>query len=94
MTPSLEIKSPVVSTRSKPASEMSKYKPKGLQKKQTGPKNHQSKGNGKENWHRPYPKAYRIPKLEPSAVDSVSNMARTLIEFTSKEQEVMNRTFT
>ncbi|MBW0593049.1 hypothetical protein O181_132764 [Austropuccinia psidii MF-1] len=75
MTPSLEIKSPVVSTGSKPSSEMSKYKPKGLQKKQKGPKNHQSKGNGKENWHRPYPKGYRIPKLEPSAVDSVSLQA-------------------
>ncbi|MBW0579825.1 hypothetical protein O181_119540 [Austropuccinia psidii MF-1] len=51
------------------------------------------KGKGKENWHRPYPKGYRIPKLELSAVDSVFNMARTLMEFTAKEQERMNRTF-
>ncbi|MBW0493969.1 hypothetical protein O181_033684 [Austropuccinia psidii MF-1] len=39
------------------------------------------------------PQGLRIPKLEPSAVDSVFNMARTLMEFTSKEQEKMNSTF-
>ncbi|MBW0515983.1 hypothetical protein O181_055698 [Austropuccinia psidii MF-1] len=51
------------------------------------------KGKRKENWHRPYPQGHRIPKLEPSAVDSVFNMAGTLMEFTAKEQERMNRTF-
>ncbi|MBW0592810.1 hypothetical protein O181_132525 [Austropuccinia psidii MF-1] len=40
-----------------------------------------------------FPQGYRIAKLEPSAVDSVFNMARTLMEFTAKEQERMNRTF-
>ncbi|MBW0583990.1 hypothetical protein O181_123705 [Austropuccinia psidii MF-1] len=89
MTPALETEYPVASTSSKPAPEVSKDKPKGPWKKQRGPKNHQ----GKANWHRPYPQGYRIPKLEPSAVDSVFNMARTLIEFTAKEQERMNRTF-
>ncbi|MBW0587407.1 hypothetical protein O181_127122 [Austropuccinia psidii MF-1] len=89
MTPALETEAPVVSTSSKPAPEVSKDKPKGPQKKQRGPKNHQ----GKANWHRPYPQGYRIPKLEPSAVDSVFNMARNLMEFTAKEQERMNRTF-
>ncbi|MBW0479667.1 hypothetical protein O181_019382 [Austropuccinia psidii MF-1] len=51
------------------------------------------KGKGKVNWHRPYPQGYRIPKLEPSAVDSVFNMARPLMKFTDKGQERMNRTF-
>ncbi|MBW0501685.1 hypothetical protein O181_041400 [Austropuccinia psidii MF-1] len=51
------------------------------------------KGKGKENWHRPYPQGYRNLKLEPSAVDSVFNMARTLMEFTAKEQESMKRNF-
>ncbi|MBW0554905.1 hypothetical protein O181_094620 [Austropuccinia psidii MF-1] len=88
----LEI-TPVASTNSKPAPEMSKDKPKGPQKKQKGLKNNQGKGKGKANWHRPYPQGYRIPKLEPSAVDSVFNMARTLMEFTSKEQEKMNWNF-
>ncbi|MBW0586341.1 hypothetical protein O181_126056 [Austropuccinia psidii MF-1] len=76
-----------------PAPEVSKDKPKGPQKNQGGPKNNQSKGKGKANWHRPYPQGYRIPKLEPSAVESVFNMARTLMEFTAKEKEKMNRTF-
>ncbi|MBW0571097.1 hypothetical protein O181_110812 [Austropuccinia psidii MF-1] len=79
MTPDLEKEVPVASSSSKPAPEVSKDKPKGPQRKQRGPKNHQSKGKGKANWHRPYPKRYRIPKLEPSAVDSVFNMARTLM---------------
>ncbi|MBW0588219.1 hypothetical protein O181_127934 [Austropuccinia psidii MF-1] len=89
MTPDLETEAPVASTSSKPAPEVSKDKPKGPQKKKRGPKNHQ----GKANWHKPYPQGYRIPKLEPSAMDSVFNIARTLLEFTAKEQERMNRTF-
>ncbi|MBW0559643.1 hypothetical protein O181_099358 [Austropuccinia psidii MF-1] len=93
MTPALETEGPVASTSSKPSPEVSKGKLKGPQKKQKGPKNHQDKGKCKANWHRPYPQGYRIPKLEPSAVDSVFNMARPLMEFTAKEQERMNRTF-
>ncbi|MBW0577024.1 hypothetical protein O181_116739 [Austropuccinia psidii MF-1] len=89
----LETEGPVVSPSSKPALEVSKDKPKGPQKKQRDSKNHQRKGKGKANWHRPYPQGYRIPKLEPSAVDSVFDMARTLMEFTAKEQERMNRNF-
>ncbi|MBW0587911.1 hypothetical protein O181_127626 [Austropuccinia psidii MF-1] len=93
MTPALETEAPVASTSSKPVPEVSKDKTKGPQKLQRGPKNHQSKGKGKANWHTPYPQGYRIPKLEPSAMDSVFNMAGTLMEFTAQEQERMNRTF-
>ncbi|MBW0584725.1 hypothetical protein O181_124440 [Austropuccinia psidii MF-1] len=93
MTTYLETEAPVASTSSKPAPEASKDKPKRPQKKQRGPKNHQGKSKSKANWHRPYPQGYRIPKLQPSAMDSVFNMARTLMEFTAKEQERMNRTF-
>ncbi|MBW0497160.1 hypothetical protein O181_036875 [Austropuccinia psidii MF-1] len=84
MTPALE-EGPVASTSSKTAPETSKEKPKGPQKKKKGPKNHQGKRKGKEDCHRTYPQGYRIPNLEPSAVDSVFNMARTLMEFTGKE---------
>ncbi|MBW0528129.1 hypothetical protein O181_067844 [Austropuccinia psidii MF-1] len=79
MTPDLEKEGPVVSSSSKPAPEVSKEKPKEPQKKQKGPKNHQEKGKGKANWHRPYPQGYRIPKLEPSDVESVFNLARPLM---------------
>ncbi|MBW0511074.1 hypothetical protein O181_050789 [Austropuccinia psidii MF-1] len=91
MTPALEKEGPVASTSSKTAPEVSKDKPKGPQKKKRGLKNHKGKGKGKANWDRPYPQGYRIPKLEPSAMDSVFNMARTLMEFTAKEKERMNR---
>ncbi|MBW0496076.1 hypothetical protein O181_035791 [Austropuccinia psidii MF-1] len=93
MTPALETEGPVASTISKPAPEVSKDKPKGPQKKQKGPKNYKGKGKAKANWHRPSPQGYRIPKLEPSPVDSVFNMARTLVEFTAKENKRINRTF-
>ncbi|MBW0581984.1 hypothetical protein O181_121699 [Austropuccinia psidii MF-1] len=65
MTPALEKEGSVASTSSKPAPKVSKYKPKGPQKRQKGPKNHHGKGKGKTHWHRPYPQGYRIPKLEP-----------------------------
>ncbi|MBW0580910.1 hypothetical protein O181_120625 [Austropuccinia psidii MF-1] len=93
MTPALEKEGPVASKSSKPAPEQYKYKPKGPQKKQRGPSKNQGKVKGKANWHRPYPQGYRILKLESSAVDSVFGMARTLLEFTAKEQGRMNRTF-
>ncbi|MBW0552639.1 hypothetical protein O181_092354 [Austropuccinia psidii MF-1] len=83
MTPALE-EGPVASTGSKPAPEAAKEKPKGPHKKKKCPKNNQGKGKSKANCHRPYPQGYRIPKSEPSAMDSVFNMARTLLEFTAK----------
>ncbi|MBW0537664.1 hypothetical protein O181_077379 [Austropuccinia psidii MF-1] len=93
MTPALETKGPLAFTSSKPPPEVSKDNPKGPHKIQGGTKNHQGKGKGNANWQRPYPQGYRIPKLELSAVEGVFNMARTLMEFTAKEQERMNRTF-
>ncbi|MBW0593986.1 hypothetical protein O181_133701 [Austropuccinia psidii MF-1] len=44
-TPDLETEVPVASTSSKPTPEVSKDKPKGPQKKQRRPKNHQDKAN-------------------------------------------------
>ncbi|MBW0550180.1 hypothetical protein O181_089895 [Austropuccinia psidii MF-1] len=93
MTSDLEKRGPVASTSYKPAPEVSKDKPKRPQKKHKIPKNHQRKGKGKANWHRPYPQGYRIPELKPSAVDSIFNMARNLMEITTKEQERMDRNF-
>ncbi|MBW0487317.1 hypothetical protein O181_027032 [Austropuccinia psidii MF-1] len=72
---------------------MSKDKANRPQNKKKCPKKHHGKGKVKDNWHRPYPKGYRILKFELSAVNSVFNMARTLEVFTTKEQEKMNRNF-
>ncbi|MBW0489826.1 hypothetical protein O181_029541 [Austropuccinia psidii MF-1] len=93
ITPALEKDSPVASTSFKPGPEVSKDKSKGPQKEHRAPKNNQGKVKGKAYWYRSYPQGYRIPKLEPSAVDSVFNMARTLLEFTVKEQGRMSRNF-
>ncbi|MBW0470261.1 hypothetical protein O181_009976 [Austropuccinia psidii MF-1] len=93
MTPALEKKLPVVSTSSKQALEMSKDNLKGPQKKHRDPKNNQGKGKAKANWHRHYPQGYRIPKLEPAAMDSVFNMARSLMELPAKKLERMKRNF-
>ncbi|MBW0565783.1 hypothetical protein O181_105498 [Austropuccinia psidii MF-1] len=89
MTPALETEVPVAPTSSRRVQGQAQRP----QKKQRGPKNHQGKGKGKANWHRPYPQGYGIPKLGPSAVDSVFNMARTLMESTAMEQERIKRTF-
>ncbi|MBW0479248.1 hypothetical protein O181_018963 [Austropuccinia psidii MF-1] len=93
MTPAWEKEGPVASSSSKTAPEISKDKLKGPQKKQKGPKKHQGKGKDKDNWQRPYPQGYRNPKLEASAMDSVFNMGRNLMEFTAKEKERMNSSF-
>ncbi|MBW0586226.1 hypothetical protein O181_125941, partial [Austropuccinia psidii MF-1] len=89
MTPALETESPVASTSSKSVQGQAQRTSEEAEIS----KNHQSKGKGKANWQRPDPQGYRIPKLQPSAMDSIFNMARTLMEFTGKEQERMNRTF-
>ncbi|MBW0464050.1 hypothetical protein O181_003765 [Austropuccinia psidii MF-1] len=93
MTPALEKEGPVESTSTKTDSELLKDKPNGTQKKKKGPRKNQGKRKGKYNWNRPYPKGYRIPKVELSAMENVLNMARTLMEFTAKEKERMKRTF-
>ncbi|MBW0551428.1 hypothetical protein O181_091143 [Austropuccinia psidii MF-1] len=89
----MEKEEPVASKSSKTAPEQPKHKPKVPQSKQRGPRNNQGKGKGKANWNRPYPQGYRIPKLEHSAMDSVVNMTRSLMDLTPKEQERMKSTF-
>ncbi|MBW0503501.1 hypothetical protein O181_043216 [Austropuccinia psidii MF-1] len=82
ITPDLEKEGPVESTCSitlQRQAEMSQKK--------------QKQGEGKVDWYRPYPQGYWIPKLEPSAIDSVLNLETNLMEFTAKEQERMNTTF-
>ncbi|MBW0532306.1 hypothetical protein O181_072021 [Austropuccinia psidii MF-1] len=83
----------MASTSTKQSPEVSKDNPNKPQKKQRGPQHNKGKVKAKANWHRPYPQGYRILKLEPSATDSVFNFSTTLIEFTAKEQERMNRSF-
>ncbi|MBW0548509.1 hypothetical protein O181_088224 [Austropuccinia psidii MF-1] len=59
--------------------------------KQT-PKTNQT-GKEKTKWNKPYPQNYRIIKKEKTAMDNVFNMARTLMEFKDKEEEILNQSF-
>ncbi|MBW0564228.1 hypothetical protein O181_103943 [Austropuccinia psidii MF-1] len=49
--------------------------------------NQKEKGKPKPKWNKPYLQNYRIPKKEKTAMDNVFNMARTLMEFKSKEEK-------
>ncbi|MBW0573438.1 hypothetical protein O181_113153 [Austropuccinia psidii MF-1] len=49
------------------------------------------KKKAKPKWNKPYPQNYRIPKKEKTAMDNVLNMARTLMEFKNKEEEILNQ---
>ncbi|MBW0571746.1 hypothetical protein O181_111461 [Austropuccinia psidii MF-1] len=93
LTPALEKEEPVASNCFNTAPEIPKDKPKGPQKKQKCCRNNQGNGRGKENWHIPYPQGYRIPTFEPSAMDSVLNMTRALMELTAREKERINGNF-
>ncbi|MBW0521300.1 hypothetical protein O181_061015 [Austropuccinia psidii MF-1] len=49
----------------------------------------EGKKNKKNNWRKPYPSSYRIPKIQKDSMDNVFNMARTLMEFKDKEEQRM-----
>ncbi|MBW0533048.1 hypothetical protein O181_072763 [Austropuccinia psidii MF-1] len=93
MTPALDKAEPVAENSTKTAPELPKDKPKGPQNNQKGSRGNKKKGKGKANWQRPYSQYYRIPKLEPSAVESVLNMNRPLMEFKAKVKGSINKTF-
>ncbi|MBW0545814.1 hypothetical protein O181_085529 [Austropuccinia psidii MF-1] len=80
MTPAWEKEGPVVSTSSRIVQRQAQRTSEEADRS----KNHQGKGKGKDNCHRPSPQGYRIPKFETSEVDSVLNTARTPMKLTSK----------
>ncbi|MBW0523887.1 hypothetical protein O181_063602 [Austropuccinia psidii MF-1] len=49
------------------------------------------KGKAKPKWNKPYQQNYRIPKKEETAMDNVFNMARALMEFKNKEEEILSQ---
>ncbi|MBW0479264.1 hypothetical protein O181_018979 [Austropuccinia psidii MF-1] len=89
MTPALEKEGPEASICSRTTQRQAQRTSEEAERSQKN----QGKGEGKENWQRPYPKGYRISKLGPSAMDSALNFAKTLIELTEKEKERMNQNF-
>ncbi|MBW0496040.1 hypothetical protein O181_035755 [Austropuccinia psidii MF-1] len=52
----------------------------------------EGKKNKKNNWRRPYYPSYRIPKIQKDAMDNVFNMARNVIKFKHKEEQIMRQT--
>ncbi|MBW0516269.1 hypothetical protein O181_055984 [Austropuccinia psidii MF-1] len=83
-SPSLH-KQKYASTSAKQVQETPKSNQKGKQK---------AKGKAKSKWNKPYPKNYRITNKEKTALDNVLNMARTLMEFKNKAEEILNQSFT
>ncbi|MBW0593322.1 hypothetical protein O181_133037 [Austropuccinia psidii MF-1] len=76
-----------------PQASTSKNPPQQVPSKpKKAPKTNQ-KGKAKPKWNKPYPQNYRIPKKEKTAMDNVFNMARTLMEFKNKEEEIFNQSF-
>ncbi|MBW0537095.1 hypothetical protein O181_076810 [Austropuccinia psidii MF-1] len=55
-------------------------KPKANQPSQEGKKK-------KNNWRKPYPPSYRIPKIQKDAMGDFLNMARTLMALKDKEEQ-------
>ncbi|MBW0554733.1 hypothetical protein O181_094448 [Austropuccinia psidii MF-1] len=51
----------------------------------------EGKENKKRNWRKPYSPSYRIPKIQKDAMDNVSNMAKTLMQFKDKEEKRMRQ---
>ncbi|MBW0564069.1 hypothetical protein O181_103784 [Austropuccinia psidii MF-1] len=76
-------------------SSTSKLMPQQVPKKpKQAPKtNQKGKKKAKPKWNKPYPQNYRIPKKEKTAMDHVYNMARTLMEFQSKEEKILSQSF-
>ncbi|MBW0504668.1 hypothetical protein O181_044383 [Austropuccinia psidii MF-1] len=77
----------------------SKNLPQNVPKKdKKAPKSNQKgkkkvKGKAKFKWRKPYPQNYIIPKNKKTDMENVFNMARTLMEFKSKEEERLNQSF-
>ncbi|MBW0530446.1 hypothetical protein O181_070161 [Austropuccinia psidii MF-1] len=83
---------------SSPSLHKQKFTSKSAKKGQENPKEQsegkeKGKGEVKSKWNKPYPQNYRIPKKKKTAMDHVFNMARTLLEFKNKEEEILNQSF-
>ncbi|MBW0534864.1 hypothetical protein O181_074579 [Austropuccinia psidii MF-1] len=82
-----------------PQASTSKNLPKEVPNKdnQTPKSNQKGKQKAKEKekskWNKPYPHNYRISKKEKTAMENVFNMARTLMEFKHKEEEILKQSF-
>ncbi|MBW0520236.1 hypothetical protein O181_059951 [Austropuccinia psidii MF-1] len=51
----------------------------------------EGKKSKKNNWRKPYSPSYRIPKIQKDAMDNVFNMARTLMEFKDREEQIIRK---
>ncbi|MBW0592239.1 hypothetical protein O181_131954 [Austropuccinia psidii MF-1] len=60
-------------------------------KLQANPPFKEGKKNKKKNWISPYCPSYRIPKIKKDAMENVFNMARTLMEFKDKEEQILRQ---
>ncbi|MBW0564351.1 hypothetical protein O181_104066 [Austropuccinia psidii MF-1] len=60
-------------------------------KAQANPLAQEGKKNEKKSWRKPYFPTYRIPKVQKDSMENIFNMARTLMEFKDKEEQIMRQ---
>ncbi|MBW0586602.1 hypothetical protein O181_126317 [Austropuccinia psidii MF-1] len=68
----------------KEAPEVSASKPPASQTPQEGKKK-------ENNWRKLYPPGERIPRIQNDSMDNIFNIARTLLEFNNKEENLMRQ---
>ncbi|MBW0511769.1 hypothetical protein O181_051484 [Austropuccinia psidii MF-1] len=88
ITPALEKEGPVVSTSCRSVQRQAQRTSEEAERSQEPSR----QGKRQSQLAQTLPTMVQDSRLELSAVDSVFNMARTLMELTAKEQERMNRT--
>ncbi|MBW0474649.1 hypothetical protein O181_014364 [Austropuccinia psidii MF-1] len=85
--------SPVEAPQASTGRKLPKQGPKRARKPQRAIKwAKEGKGKERPKWNKPYPQNCRIPKREKTAIDTVLNMARTLMKFKIME-EIMYQLF-
>ncbi|MBW0565117.1 hypothetical protein O181_104832 [Austropuccinia psidii MF-1] len=85
------VEAPQASTSKSPPQQVPNKDKQSPKRNQKGKQ--KAKVKAKPKWNKPYPQNYRIPKKETTAIDSLSNMERIVMEFKNTEEERFNQSF-
>ncbi|MBW0510977.1 hypothetical protein O181_050692, partial [Austropuccinia psidii MF-1] len=85
------VEAPQASTSKDPPQQVPKKPKKTSEINQKGKQ--KAQGKAKPKWNMSYLQNYRIPKKENTGMDNVFSMARILMEFTNKKEEILSQSF-